>query len=404
MTYTVYIMAALLVQAPVEPVSAIVEAFRSHAIVALGNVEGGNEQSHRFQLALIRDPRFAAAVNDIVVEFGNARFQEVVDRFVRGEDVPYESLRRVWQDTTQVEFEWDLPIYEEFLRAVRAVNASLPRARQLRVVLADPPIDWDEVHNIEDLHKAMGDRDGYAVDVLRREVLEKGRRALLIFGGQHLIRKSAADERARGIVARLEKGQITSVFTILPETRRNLPEAAAWPIPSLARLPGQFDAVLYLGPVSAMTRSRLAPALCADRAYLEMRLGRLNLIPHPPGATFGPAEHLKDSCAHPEGFSEIPDREPAITEVVRRILREAAQGKVSPEGIAPESQARLISRLERDGPRFLGTAGELKSLVLVEDKGRERRYRSVFGSGLRMLWSVGLSTSGAIVSLEPRPE
>jgi hypothetical protein len=37
---------------PVEPIPAIVEAFRSHPIVALGNVEGGNEQSHAFQLAL----------------------------------------------------------------------------------------------------------------------------------------------------------------------------------------------------------------------------------------------------------------------------------------------------------------------------------------------------------------
>jgi hypothetical protein len=72
--------------APVEPIPAILEAFRSHAIVALGNVEGGNEQSHQFQLSLIRDPRFAVAVNDILVEFGNARYQEVLDRFERGDD------------------------------------------------------------------------------------------------------------------------------------------------------------------------------------------------------------------------------------------------------------------------------------------------------------------------------
>src|ERR1700687_6235945 len=86
----------------VEPVEAILDAFRSHALVALGNVEGGNEQSHAFQLRLIRDPRFRATVNDIVVEFGNARYQDVMDRFVRGEEVPDDSLRQVWQNTTQV--------------------------------------------------------------------------------------------------------------------------------------------------------------------------------------------------------------------------------------------------------------------------------------------------------------
>src|SRR5438270_4098994 len=115
---------------PVDAVPAIIDAFHSHAVVALGNVEfRGNEQSHGFQLELIRDPRFAAVVNDILVEFGNSRYQDIIDRFVRGEDVPYESLRRVWQNTTQIEYEWDLPIYEDFFRAVRAVNASIPRTR-----------------------------------------------------------------------------------------------------------------------------------------------------------------------------------------------------------------------------------------------------------------------------------
>src|ERR1041385_5662564 len=60
---------------PVEPVETILDAFQTHALVALGNVEGGNEQSHAFQLRLIRDPRLGAIVNDIVVEFGNARYR-----------------------------------------------------------------------------------------------------------------------------------------------------------------------------------------------------------------------------------------------------------------------------------------------------------------------------------------
>ena len=51
---------ALNVSRPVEPVTTIIDAFRTHRIVALGNVEfRGNEQSHTFQLTLIRDPRFS---------------------------------------------------------------------------------------------------------------------------------------------------------------------------------------------------------------------------------------------------------------------------------------------------------------------------------------------------------
>jgi hypothetical protein len=188
--------------------------------VALGD-HYGNEQIHAFRLALIRDPRFAVTVNDIVVEFGDARYQEVMDRYVRGEDVSVESSQHVWQDTTQIEYTWDLPIYEEFFRAVRTVNASLPRDHQLRVLLGDPPVDWDHVHTADDLFKVTRERDSHAVAVIRQEILSKGRRGLIIYGDQHLLRMNtligAADEWAQGIVAQLERSAITSVFTVLPD-------------------------------------------------------------------------------------------------------------------------------------------------------------------------------------------
>jgi hypothetical protein len=93
----------------------------------------GSEQLHAFRLSLIRDPEFPAAVNDIVVEFGNARYQDLMDRFVRGGEVAYEMLRHVWQDTTQVTAVWDRPIYEEFFRAVGTMNTLLPSERQVWV-------------------------------------------------------------------------------------------------------------------------------------------------------------------------------------------------------------------------------------------------------------------------------
>jgi hypothetical protein len=170
----------------------------------------------------------------------------------------------------------------------------------------------------------------------------------------------------------------------------------------------QFDAILYLGPPSSMTASKLAPALCSDRVYMEMRISRLELIPPPPGAAFTQAGQLKGYCARPEGYTEISDREPAITERVRKLLLDAALGKVNAESIAPESRNRLVPFLQGDGPRFLGRAGKLESLVLLEDSDssgkRVRRYRTVFANGLRIIWTVGLSSTGTIVSLNPRPE
>ncbi len=79
--------------------------------------------------------------------------------------------------------------------------------------------------------------------------------------------------------------------------------AAIWdprPQRRAVHLEDQFDAVLYLGPPSSMTASKLDPKLCSDRAYIEMRLQRLALIPPPPGVAVTPAEQLKEYCAHPE--------------------------------------------------------------------------------------------------------
>ena len=51
------------------------------------------------------------------------------------------------------------------------------------------------------------------------------------------------------------------------------------PVPgwSHLRMEDEFDALLYLGPPSKMTKSRFPAALCRDESYMKMRLGRLAL-------------------------------------------------------------------------------------------------------------------------------
>jgi len=223
---------------PVEPVGAIVDAFRSHQLVALADPHG-NVQINAVRLSLIRDSRFAATVNDIVVEFGNARYQDRMDRFVRGEDVAEDALREVWQNTTIPNIGWDRPIYEEFFRAVRTVNATLPPARRLRVLLGDPPIDWRTVRTPADLMKWMKDRDSYPADLIRREVLAKQRRALVIYGGGHFFRIDPST-----LVSLVEKGGNTAFFTVWADTDTDLPalqpDIASWAAPSLALLRGSL--------------------------------------------------------------------------------------------------------------------------------------------------------------------
>ena len=168
---------------PTDPISGILAAFENNSIVALGEGGHGNEQSHALRMSLIRDPRFAATVNDIVVEFGAAQNQSMLDRFLNGEDVSDSDLKKVWQDTTQTFPVWDVPIYEEFFRAVRAVNMSLPKDKKLRILLGDPAVDWDNDP------KRSFDRDGHAAELIKREVLDKKRRALVIYGDFHFFRR-----------------------------------------------------------------------------------------------------------------------------------------------------------------------------------------------------------------------
>jgi hypothetical protein len=97
-----------------EPIGALIDAFQSHQLVALGDDGHGNEQVHALRVALVRDPRFAATVNDIVVEFGNAKYQDLMDRFLDGASVPDKFLRQVWQNTTMPNPVWDHWVYEEF--------------------------------------------------------------------------------------------------------------------------------------------------------------------------------------------------------------------------------------------------------------------------------------------------
>jgi len=276
------------------------------------------------RVALIRDPRIAAIVDDIVVEFGDARYQGLIDRFMKGEEVPYDTLRQVWQNTTQGNTVWDVPIYEEFFRVVRAVNQSLPANHQYRVLLGDPPTDWEHVRTFEDAVRPMADdnRDRHAANLIQKEVLSKNRRALIIYGEGHLWRDvgfpnlaSLLRERGAALLA------ISSPIVVDLESLQ--PDIISWSKPSIAMISGtsiglkefdyffpvptndreqwrtvrfqdQVDAVAYYGPKASLTMSQLPPALCNDGAYMEMRLQRLRWMP--PGAP-DLATRLKDQCA-----------------------------------------------------------------------------------------------------------
>ena len=307
---------------PLDPIDAIIKTFDSYSVVALGEGPHGNEQGLAFRLRLIRDPRFPATVNDIVVESGSARYQDVVDRYMHGEDVPTSTMRDVFENTVTATPVWDRPMYAEFFRAVRAMNRVLPRERQLRVLLGDPAIDWNAVRSRDDYLALLRQRDSHPAEVIRREVLAKNRHALVIYGDGHLQAKT--ERPALSMTGLLEAAgarvfAITSTFADLSAFQ---PDTTGWRLPAFALLRGtrlgaapyerffgppppvpffqahpriedHFDALISLGPEASMTLGPLPYPRCAEPDYVEMRVGRMVLSGMPASV----AERLKNECA-----------------------------------------------------------------------------------------------------------
>ena len=145
---------------------------------------GEEHQSARYHALLqrlLRDRRFVCALDDIVLEAGNRLYQSTADRYVSGGRISQGEKARMWRNTTQW-LVWDSPVYEQIYDTVREINTSKLCSHPLRVLLADPPIPWAEVHNAADYRK-YGERDQTYADIIETEVLARHRRALVVIGG-----------------------------------------------------------------------------------------------------------------------------------------------------------------------------------------------------------------------------
>ncbi|RSM40778.1 hypothetical protein DMA12_26305 [Amycolatopsis balhimycina DSM 5908] len=311
------LVAATLVAAPADasqprppshPAGALLAAFDDHAIVAKSSPDVGT-----FLFDLVRDPRFPGKVNDIAVECGNARLQPLLDAYIAGGDVP--GINRVWRETTQPSCGFST-FYEQLFALVRQVNTTLPAARKIRVLACDPPIDWSAVHAPADLEPFM-DRDASIVSVVKTQVLQKHRKALMLFGLGHLTHDGGS-----GAVAQLEREYPSAAYVIADhrgfasDNARLEQRLGSWP--ALVPLKGSWlgtldtryfptnrdyppgthgypgvDAYLYEGPADLLLREPLSARAVLDQAYLTELRRRATAVDAPP-----------DSIEWPETFFE----------------------------------------------------------------------------------------------------
>ena len=312
---------------PEPAIPAILKAFETFEVVAMEAGHGGKDMDD-FLLSLIRDPRFPASVNDIVVECGNVRYQPILDRYIAGEDVPFTEVQHVWRDTTVQQMCGASSFYEQIFPLVRSLNQHLPAARRLRVVAADPPIDWNKIRSYDDL-RPFFDRDGSIASVMEREVLSKHRKALMLFGVSHLLHgggpgqgdavtryerhypgrtfviaggfgyhgtndESLADMNAPGGVwpslvktknSRLRSLGLDSFFPSPLWTDEACNVSEAFGGNSSKTVADQLDAFLYLGPQKSLLTEPLPADIALDRAYRSEWLRRKKLVGLPGPST-----------------------------------------------------------------------------------------------------------------------
>jgi hypothetical protein len=280
-----------------DPVAGIAKLFDTYRIVMLGEIHECR-QEYDVLSKLVATPAFSERVNDIVMEFGNARYQDVIDRYVSGESVPIERAQKAWRDTVGALGPVS-PVYGEFYATVRRVNLKLPKERRLRLLLGDPPIDWSNVRSREDVALYLPFREGFYASVVRYQVLAKGRKALLVMGAGHF-------QRSGGRPSLIENELLTALvkpYVIVPGGNmvRGFddldPRFDALPAPSLVEMKGSWigalpalgrgattnweqraDAYLYLGPRDRLTVVKNRRSDLDGTAYGKELQRRLSII------------------------------------------------------------------------------------------------------------------------------
>src|SRR5690349_2338549 len=171
-------------------VDELARQFDRHRLVMIGEFHRSRE-IHALLQQLLHEPRFICRVDDVVVEFGNSRLQPLADAYIDGAQLSQAQQRSLWRETA-VPLTWNSPLYEAVYATLREINQQRLCDHRARVLLADAPLEWARIRNVEE-YKPFVDRDAAMAAVIEREVLARGHRALVITGQYHVLRQVPSD-------------------------------------------------------------------------------------------------------------------------------------------------------------------------------------------------------------------
>ncbi|SDR90105.1 hypothetical protein [Actinopolymorpha singaporensis] len=311
---------------------AMLAAFNTYPIVGGLSPSHGVRNIDEFLISLVCNPRLPSVVTDIVAENGNSLYQPMLDEYIAGGDVPFAEVRQVWRNGLNAAGSYST-FYEQLYPLVRRINQRLPRAKKLRVLACEPPIDWSKVTSPADFYPFLADRDQHIASVLESEVLSKRRKALILMGTGHL-------RHGRGAAEIYEQTYPNSTFVITghlgfakdnDELERRM---ASWPVPSLTTfkgtwlgeldssyfsLPGDapldpgkgypgIDGYLYLGPRGFLMHQPPSARSVLDNDVTAELERRATVVQVPPDAPWWPSVLFQQEAASSIFFYD-PDQD-----------------------------------------------------------------------------------------------
>jgi hypothetical protein len=218
----------------VSAIDGILHAFQNHSLVGIGD-NHNSAQEEDFYAALVRDPRFATEVRNVVVEFGGAAHQDLLDGYLNGQEVSHADLRTIWTDVVG----WIPTVtglgYANFFAQVRAVNLALPPERRIHVWLGEPAIDWSKIRTKAEFDSIRAQRDTHAADVIEKNILGPGKKAVVIYGDLHFYNnlglRHLVEKQHPNVffIVTMYAGYATKSCTASFE--QGIPD---WPVPALA--------------------------------------------------------------------------------------------------------------------------------------------------------------------------
>ncbi|MBP2330529.1 hypothetical protein JOF56_010914 [Kibdelosporangium banguiense] len=279
---------------PCDAVEGLLRLFATTPVVALNEGAHHLQDCWDFLAAVMFHPGFRE-VGAIVIELGNSRHQNVADDFVNGGIVRKSTLQKIWRDTTQSPFATgDIPVIFRLLSLARTINLHTRRANPLRVLLADPPIDWTQIRNRDDHGRLLSQRDDSWTEVITREVLARQQRCLTIGGGLHFFRNLPflgtvppgtplpSHKNVSALIEQKHPGSVSVVHTHAIVARDKIAQVEhhlnGWARPSIAATArtsyGTVAAADIMSDLPPEIRQRFGSLTVADLADHVLFLGR----------------------------------------------------------------------------------------------------------------------------------